>query len=216
MKFLLADDHPVVRMGLKAMLNQLEANAEVLEAADIPSVLALLDQHANDVSLVLLDLLMPGMDDFTGLRTVKQRVAACPVVIVSSSEDVRQVRQALDCGAAGYLLKSSPPSVLVQALRLVLCGGVYLPPIMLENSADSMMALRTTSTTPVETLLTGRQRQILLFMRNGLSNREIADRLGVSEATVKGHVTQMLKLLGVPSRAKAVHLTANWDLESAE
>lgn len=248
MRCLLVDDHPVVRIGLKAILGQVQPETEVLEAEDLTSSLVAVAE-SGPFDLVLMDLRMPGMGDLAGLEQMRAVHGTRPVAIITSVEDSALARRAFALGAAGYLIKSLPPRVLVQAVRLILAGGLYLPPILLDERPESaesppiphariikapgaaqagstvfpgvgsvvgpaaLAALSGPGETEEQNDLTPRQKQILRLMREGFSNRELADQLGVSEATVKGHITQLLRHLGVPSRAKAVHLSAHWPLD---
>ena len=199
MKFLVVDDHAVVREGLSAVLRGLAPEATVLEAADCASALSLAAGHA-DLSLVLMDLTMP---DAAGLSAVASFVAAhpaTPLMVVSSSEAPSDVRAALALGALGYVAKTANASTLAAAIRLVLSGEVYVPPFMAQAAAEA-------HTTPgAADALTARQQAVLALIRDGVSNKEIAYRLGVTEGTVKAHLTAIFRLLGVTNRSEAARL----------
>ncbi|MEO5375751.1 MAG: response regulator transcription factor [Alphaproteobacteria bacterium] len=200
MKVLIADDHPLVRSGMRAVLNDFDPDMVVVEAVDFPQVLARVEQHP-DLTLVLLDLNMPGSERFSGVAALVERCPTVPVVVLAGSEDPADVRGALDRGAAGYIPKSSSTAVILTALRLVLAGGVYVPPAALHaGAAESPPA----PPPPAHDLLTERQVEVLALMRQGKSNKEIARALGIAESTVKAHVSVILKALNVTSRAKAV------------
>jgi len=195
-KILLADDHALFREGVKQLLARLHPHVLVIEAANGAEVL-----HAaraqQDFDLVLLDLAMPGVDGFTGLAAFRTHAPSTPVVVLSASEDAADVRAALDGGASGFISKSSSSEVILGALRLVLAGGVYVPPTLLggHNAVAAKADIDA---------LTPRQRDVLALLAQGLSNKKIGDTLGLSEATVKQHVSAVLKTLNVANRMQAV------------
>lgn len=201
MKILVADDHALFREGLRYVLAGLGSDVEIVEARDGAEALALAAGR-RDLDLVLLDLAMPGVDGFAGLHALRKHIPAVPVVILAASEDSADVRLALNSGAMGFIPKSSTSSVMLSALRLVLAGGVYLPPAFLERSARP----GTASVAPtLESLgLTARQRDVLRLLGEGQSNKEIAQALGLVEGTVKLHVSAILKALNVDNRTQAV------------
>lgn len=202
MKILVADDHALFREGMRYVLAGLGSNVEILEARDGSEALALVAGRP-DLDLVLLDLAMPGMDGFTGLRALRTRIPAVPVVILAASEDSADVRLALNGGAMGFIPKSSTSSVMLSALRLVLSGGVYLPPAFLEKS--SRRGTTESGAPSLDALgLTARQQDVLKLLGQGQSNKEIAQALGLAEGTVKLHVSAILKALDVDNRTQAV------------
>lgn len=199
MKILVADDHALFREGLRYVLARLGDEVEIFEARDGSEALDVVATR-SDLDLVLLDLAMPGMDGFEGLRELRRRVPAVPIVILAASEDSADVRAALDAGAMGFIPKSSTSSVMLSALRLVLSGGVYLPPAFLEKSSR-----RGTSARSLEALgLTARQQDVLKLLGQGQSNKEIAQAFGLAEGTVKLHVSAILRALDVDNRTQAV------------
>lgn len=196
MKFLVVDDHAVMREGLAVVLRRLEPDAAVLEAGDGATALALAAAH-RDIGLVLMDLTMP---DAAGLSAVATFVAvhpATPLIVVSSSEAPADVRAALALGALGYVAKAANASTLAAAIRLVLSGEVYVPPFMARADGDGL------APPAAAEVLTSRQQAVLALIRQGASNKEIAYRLGVTEGTVKAHLTTIFRLLGVANRAQA-------------
>jgi DNA-binding NarL/FixJ family response regulator len=200
-KILVADDHALFRDGLRYVLARLDDDVEFLEAKNCAEALALVGSR-SDLDLVLLDLAMPGMDGLAGLRALRARGPAVPVVILSASEEPADVRRALDGGAMGFIPKSSTSSVMLSALRLVLSGGVYLPPAFLERNHGGKMPIAPSS---VEALgLTSRQHDVLRLLGQGQSNKEIARVLGLAEGTVKLHISAILRVLGVHNRTGAV------------
>lgn len=194
MKILVADDHALFRAGLRLVVDQLEA--EMLEAHDWQSARAAVVAQP-DIRLALVDLSMPGMASFAGLADLLDCAATIPVVVVSASESVLDMRRVLDSGAAGYLAKSETAAVMLGAMQLVLAGGVYVPPrLLLTGNGNGLLPLG----------LTARQAEILRAMVQGKSNKVIAQDLDLSVATVKAHVGAIFKALNVSSRAEAVRV----------
>jgi DNA-binding NarL/FixJ family response regulator len=199
MKILLADDHALYRDAMAQVVRQLAGDVNPLQAHDWNSALGLAASHP-DIALAVLDLGMPGMEPFDGLRTFLERTQVVPVVIVSASESMLDIRQALDAGAMGYITKSESTPVILRALELVLSGGIYVPPRLLRKSPSGMgnpadLAIRD---------LTPRQIGVLQAIAQGKSNKEIAQELGLSVATIKAHVGAIYKVLNVTRRFDAV------------
>jgi DNA-binding NarL/FixJ family response regulator len=202
-KILIADDHALFREGLRYVLSRLGEAVETLEAKDCAQALGLVAANP-DLDLILLDVDMPGMDGLTGLRSLRARSPAVPVVILSASEEPADMQLALDGGAMGFIPKSSPSEVMLGALRLVLSGGVYLPPAFL-NRFQRSRTPTALSTASVETLgLTPRQHDVLRLLGKGQSNKEIARALDLTEGTVKHHISAILRALRVDNRTHAV------------
>lgn len=199
MKVLVADDHALIREAFRHLLAELDRDAVVLEAGDCAGTHRLLEEHP-DVDLVLLDLRLPGPGGLATLEKLRSDNPSLPVVVVSALEDPGTVRAALARGAMGFIPKSSSNDLMLSALRLVLSGGRYLPPEIL--SADSAASSPPASMDEVR--LTDRQRDVLALMIQGKSNKHICRELGLAEATVKIHVTAILRALKVASRAQAI------------
>jgi len=202
MKALIADDHALLRVGLTSALAQLGDGPPVcLEAEDASQVMETLSVHP-DLDLVLLDLFMPGANGFELLSNVCNTAADAPVVVLSASEDTAHMRKALDCGASGFISKSAPRDVMISALRLVLAGGIYVPPDLVRAQ------LQDVGNGPAGEIaaaaLTARQRDVLKLLGLGRSNKQIARELDVSENTVKIHVAAILRALGAANRTEAV------------
>ena len=193
MKLLLVDDHPLVRAGVVAALQNLGSPELILEAGDGIAAMDCLAQHP-DVDAVLLDLRMAGM---ALLEQLGRHHPLLPSLVLSSSEDPADVRRVLKAGARGYCPKSASPSTLLAALTLVLGGEIYVPPLM-------AMAPEAGPAEPNLSGLTPRQREVLQELCNSRSNKEIARELGMEEKTVKGHVSAIFKALGVVHRLQAV------------
>jgi DNA-binding NarL/FixJ family response regulator len=204
MHILVIDDHPLVREGLKHVLAGLQDGAQVTEAADADAALAALG-HRPDFDLVLLDVNLPGRDGLSLLAEIGRVAPDLPVVMLSGVQDPALMRASLDAGAAGFIPKSSLSHVVLPALRLVLAGGVYVPPEMLRTPGSGAPD----SEAPA---LTERQRQVLRLIAGGDSNKEIAARLQLSEPTVKGHIVAVFRALGVHTRTQAIAAAARLGL----
>jgi DNA-binding NarL/FixJ family response regulator len=209
-KILVVDDHALIRTALRGILAQLDAHVTLCEASDCSRAFELIEADA-DLDLVLLDLNMPGRSGFDALAEMRMRYPALPVVVLSSVNDRESVTRALDLGAAGYVPKLSSNEVLVSALRLVLSGGVYLPPELLARSgmphrpsSQAESAHSAMRRLPATLDLTGREAQVLRLLLEGKSNKLICRELDLADSTVKNHVSQILKALNVTSRTQAV------------
>lgn len=207
MKILIADDHELFREGLGLVLQQLESGVALVEASDFDAAIERA-QAESGVDLLLLDLAMPGMTWSEGLRQLREILPETPIVILSASEDRALVMQAVKLGAAGFIPKSSNSRVMLSALKLVLSGGVYLPPALLDQSSQPAEPEgwrdNNKESGGANALLTPRQREVLALLGEGKSNKEIARILNLSEGTVKLHVTAILKALKVNNRTRAV------------
>jgi len=208
MNILLIDDHALFREGLKFLLRSLDAELVVDEAGDCAKAL----EHAatRRYDLVLLDLKMPGVAGLDALAALRDAIPAAPLVVLSGEDNPGVVRAAIERGAMGFIPKSSTPEVLIQALRLVLARGVYLPPAVLDAAADPATAPE--SGTALRGL-TPRQMDVLHRVIQGKSNKVIARELDVSEGTVKAHLSSVLRALGARSRTEAVYAAAKLGLK---
>jgi DNA-binding NarL/FixJ family response regulator len=214
MKILVIDDHPLIREALRHVLIKLDSDLALLEAEDCDAGLALAAGHP-DVDLVLLDLSLPGTSDLSALELFRRRFPALPVVVVSARDEHDLVLAALDAGAMGFIPKTSSNALMINALRLVLCGGVYVPPQALPGDAESVpqpVALSPYAAVPAQDAeisatdlgLTDRQADVLDLMLQGMPNKLICRQLNLAEGTVKIHVTAILKALNVANRTQAV------------
>lgn len=192
-QFLVADDHPMVRDALSSALGQAFAGAQVAKAATLAEVQAMLDREP-EIDALLLDLDMPGMDGFTGLALLRSDHPAVPIIVVSAAREPATVRRAYEFGASAYIDKSASLDEIARTVRAVLAGEVFAPP---EAAAPDTFAQRANQLTP-------QQWRVLSLMVQGDQNKVIAHKLGVGEATVKAHVTVILRKLGVRSRTQAV------------
>lgn len=208
MKFLLVDDHVLIREALRGVMKELDAGATILEASRWGEAARLLKEQA-DITLVLLDLGLPDHDGFAALAEARACHPKTPVVILSGSSDRGAVERALGLGAFGFIPKSGERDVMLSALRLVLSGGIYIPPQILARSETPARPApsphRAASAAAQADLgLTARQLDVLNLMRQGKSNKAICRELDLAEATVKNHVTAILKALKVTNRTEAV------------
>ena len=183
MKVLIADDHALFRDGLSLRLEKIEPKSVIFQAANFTQALKILDDEKK-IDLVILDLDMPDMNWEEGLAELRQKANGARYVIVSASEDPRNIRKSLEQGVCGYIPKRSEPKILTSALQLILDGG----------------------TAPVSSgkTLTNRQQQVLGLVAQGMSNKQIAYEMGVSEATVKLHINALLRSVGATNRTQAL------------
>ena len=203
MKILIADDHELFRDGLRHVLDQLGGPLTIVEASDFQQAIETVERE-TDIDIVLLDLSMPGMVWNDGLQRLKELLPErVPIIILSASDDRRHVLQAVNLGAAGFIPKTSSSRVMLSALKLVLSGGVYLPPALLEQASHGEAGGPMANENAVS-FLTPRQREVLALLGQGKSNKEIARVLQLAEGTVKLHVTAILKALNVNNRTRAV------------
>jgi two-component system, NarL family, nitrate/nitrite response regulator NarL len=202
MKLLVIDDHPVVRDGLAALLQQLGPEVAVLTAEGASQGLGVADAHP-DLDVVILDLMMPGSDGFSALHEFGRLQPQLPVVVLSSSEDPRDVRRALASGALGYIPKSAPPRTILAAVQFVLAGNVYVPTLLAQDTASTSDHAFDHSVSKSGVTLTSRQTDVLRLLCEGRSNKEIGRTLGVSQKTVKVHLTAIFKALNVANRIQA-------------
>ncbi|MDA8230804.1 MAG: response regulator transcription factor [Magnetospirillum sp.] len=203
MKILIADDHELFRDGLRHVLDQLGGPLTTVEASDFQQAIEMVERE-RDIDIVLLDLSMPGMVWNEGLQRLRDLLPEhVPIIILSASDDRRHVLQAVNLGAAGFIPKTSSSRVMLSALKLVLSGGVYLPPALLDQGGQTDSGGPLANENAVS-FLTPRQREVLTLLGQGKSNKEIARVLQLAEGTVKLHVTAILKALNVNNRTRAV------------
>jgi DNA-binding NarL/FixJ family response regulator len=197
---IIADDHPLFRGALRQAVASVISSAKIDEAGSFEDLTALLEHNA-EVDLILLDLTMPGISGFSGLIYLRAQYPAIPVVIVSASDDVETIRRSVDFGASGFIPKRFGVDTLRDAILKVMAGDVWIPSdVDLSSVADPEMSrLRDRLVT-----LTPQQVRVLMMLSQGLLNKQIAYELGVSEATIKAHVSAILQKLGVESRTQAV------------
>lgn len=191
--FVIADDHPMVRDALSTAIGHAFTGAAIALAATLAEVQSALERQ-SDTDALLLDLDMPGMDGLTGLALLRSEHPTVPIIVVSAARDASVARRAYDLGASAYVDKSASLEEIADTVRSVLEGEVIPPP---EAGAVDSFAQRAAQLTP-------QQWRVLALMVQGDQNKQIAYKLGVGEATVKAHVTVILRKLGVRSRTQAV------------
>ncbi len=201
-KIVIADDHPLFRAALKQSLLNLFKDCQVIETESIDEVTAL-GNELLDADLLLLDLTMPGAHGFSGLVFVRGQFPELPVMVISANEDPSVMQQAVSYGALGFIPKSSSSQTIESALLTVLSGGLYLPDNAAEHctveDTELEIAQRFASLTP-------HQYRVFSLLREGKLNKQIAYELNVSEATIKAHITPILRKLNVSNRTQAVLL----------
>jgi DNA-binding NarL/FixJ family response regulator len=197
MKILHADDHSLFREGLRFFLQLLDNQVVVLEASNIQAALDKLALE-SPVDLLVLDLQMPGMSELDGFFAIRRRHPDLPIVIVSGVNDPRTIRALLDGGARGYIPKLASSEQLMDALRRVLRGEIYLPDALFIPDAQ------TTAVGDEASPVTARHLQILPLLAEGMPNKQIAGALGVTEGTVKQHLKELFRRLNARNRTQAV------------
>lgn len=215
MKILIADDHRLVIEAVKAKLSELEPGIEFVLAMSVDELLA----GANDeLDLALIDLNMPGADGQAHIDEIRRRHPAVPVIVLSGYEDPAIMRSALERGVLGFIPKAYSPEVMLSAVRLVLAGGVYVPPMMLTalppgivagvaptQNGDGRAAGGSAATLEhLRSVLTERQVEVLQLLSQGKPNKLIGRSLGISEGTVKIHLAAIFRALNVRNRTEAV------------
>lgn len=199
MKFLIADDHPLYREALKSALEQEFTSVKFIESDSFTSTLAVIRKH-RVVNLVLLDLNMPGCENFYGLLRIRERYPDLKIIVISASDDIQTVSQVLEYGANGFAPKTLSTKALVDAIQKVLDNQKYIPADMV--SALEAISKETYAISQKVKSLTPKQFQVLLLVKKGLSNKAIAEYLNVTEATVKAHISSLFKRLEVKSRTQ--------------
>ncbi|MCW2306451.1 response regulator transcription factor [Rhodobium gokarnense] len=199
-RFIIADDHPLFRGALRKTIEEMFDSVTIVEAGSLDEVSGELESNC-DIDLVLLDLSMPGMRGFSGLIYLRAQHPGTPVCIVSGTEEATTIRRCMNFGAAGYIPKSQGIEKIRDALGAILNGDTWTPSeIDLDaGDDDEIQALVGRLST-----LTPQQVRVLMMLSEGLLNKQIAYELGVSEATVKAHVSAILQKLNVESRTQAV------------
>lgn len=199
MNILFADDHVMVREALRPFLLRLDDGVEIHEAGSMVEVMRELDRARP--GLVVLDLRMPGMNGMAGIRQVKAHSPAAKCAILSAVCDKRVALDAIAAGADGFIPKQLSGGAMVSALQLIMAGETFIPSLVLQASEQTGLHR------PLEGWgLTKRERDILDLLKDGLSNKGIANRLGVSDVTVKSHLGNAFRKLGINNRMQAIRL----------
>ncbi len=200
MRYLLIDDHPLFRGGLKLLLESLDPRADVMQASSVDEAVSVARSRGR-FDLALIDLHMPGYMGLSALHKFRDEAPHVPVVVLSGDEGEGVVRDAVDAGAMGFIPKASDPAALVDALNIVLHGGIYLPltprtpTVKLEASSDPRQRL-------MDLGITRRQIDVLGKLAQGKSNKVIGRELGIADTTVKTHIVELFNVLAVHSRTE--------------
>jgi len=198
-RLLIADDHPLFRGALREAVSGLFEKPDIAEAGSFEDVTRALERGA-EIDLILLDLSMPGVRGFSGLMYLRAQYPSVPIIVVSANDDPAVIRRCMDFGASGFIPKTLGVEAMRAAIARVLEGGVWTPPDIELGPSDEPTAGMIARLA----LLTPQQVRVLMMLSEGLLNKQIAYELGVSEATIKAHVSAILQKLGVESRTQAV------------
>lgn len=215
MKVLVADDHRLIIEGVKLKLAELDPAVETVVAMNIEELDRAVDEHADALDLALVDIAMPGTHGHQHVAGLREKAPALPVIVLSGSEDVDLMRSLIDLGVLGFIPKAYSPDVMLSAIRLVLAGGIYIPPMLLANAqAQGWQPSDAPAPPPavdparsldgLRNLLTERQIDVMRLLSQGKPNKLIARDLGISEGTVKIHLAAIFRALNVRNRVEAV------------
>jgi DNA-binding NarL/FixJ family response regulator len=191
-KVMVVDDHPLLRVGIAAIVNARPDMTVVAQAGSGEEAVTLFPRHKPDVTL--MDLRLPKMSGVAAIKAIRAAHPEARFIVVTTYEGDEDIHRALEAGAHGYIIKGMPYQVLVQALQRVHAGGRFLPPPVANALASRMP----------DSDLSARELEVLNLLVGGKSNKEIAQRLGITEATVKSHVSAILMRLNVEDRTQAV------------
>ena len=213
MKVLIADDHRLIIEGVKIKLSELDPALEAVVAMNLEELDRAVAAHAHELDLALVDIAMPGTHGFEHVARLRSQAPALPVIVLSGSEDVELMRALIDLGVLGFIPKAYSPEVMLSAIRLVLAGGIYVPPLLLANAqaqgwqpseAPAAEGAPSRSIDGLRNLLTERQIDVMRLLSQGKPNKLIARDLGISEGTVKIHLAAIFRALNVRNRVEAV------------
>ena len=215
MKVLIVDDHALIREALRTVLKQLKREAVIFDASNGRQAMHIVEEHP-DISLILLDINLPDRDGFSVLRELRDRYATIAIIILSSSNDQDTVKRAFKLGALGFIPKTTEREVMLNAIKLVFSGGIYIPSEILEEPTSPRLTNKLTTHDSLKSLgLTDRQIEVLALLMKGKSNKVIAKTLNMAVPTVKNHITVVLKALNVTSRTEAVIKVGKMGWESS-
>ena len=221
MKVLLVDDHRLIIEGVKLKLAELDPAVETVVAMNLDELEQALATHADSLDLALLDIAMPGTQGFEHVARLRAEAPGLPVIVLSGSEDAELMRALMDLGVLGFIPKAYSPDVMLSAIRLVLAGGLYIPPLLLASAQaqgwqpgagspaspgrdTAPHASEAHSLDGLRQLLTERQVDVMRLLSQGKPNKLIARDLGISEGTVKIHLAAIFRALNVRNRVEAV------------
>jgi len=197
MKVLIADDHALFRDALGHLIEDIDNSATVLQTSGYAQTVKILKNETH-FDMVIIDIEMQDMPTWEqGIEEIKSLIGDADLVVISAAENPRYIRIALEKGAKGYISKRSESKIIQNALKLILEGGTYIPPTLLNKNAE-------VNENSAAKTLTARQNQVLNLVAQGMSNKQIAYEIGVSEATVKLHINALLRSVGATNRTQAV------------
>jgi len=202
LRILLADDHAIVRQGLRLLIESQPEMTVIGEAADGDAVVA--QAQALHPDVVLMDISMPGTNGLAATRRLKQRQPGLVVLVLTRHDEDTYLQELLRAGASGYVLKQSPPPQLLQAIRIVGAGGIYLDPAITARVADGLFDGRQDGARAPHGALSDRESEVLRLVAVGHSNKEIADRLTISVKTVEVHKANAMRKLGLTGRVDVI------------
>lgn len=212
MKFLVADDHELFLQGLEFILKKEYPEVDLVLAGDYTQILDIIKKQ-NDFDLLITDLAMPGGNWLEALQKVHSQAPEMPIIVVSAVFDKEILQKTYNIGVSGYVSKSFPNNIIISAINLVLAGGMYIPPDLVKLSSQFTTGQlndlikdfdNSQKKQADEKLLTPRQLEVLQCLAGGMSNKQIAYKLGLSEGTVKIHITLLMRALNVTNRVAAV------------
>ena len=201
MKVLITDEQSLFRDGLSLRLKQINQDIAILQSSNLVDMQKILSKEP-DIDILIVDIDLAELNAAEIINKIKNLAPNTKIVAISSSEDTRNIKKILSCGVKGNIPKRSDSNILSGALKLILDGGTYIPPAMLDNGIDYNGSSHISN--PLKKNLTNRQSQVLDLIAQGKSNKQIAYDMGVSEATVKLHINALLRSLKVNNRTQAV------------
>jgi|SRR5579863_31652 len=207
MRIIVADDHPLYREAVKLRLERLLPDSQVIEVGSLEELL----KQAQTIprvptDLVLLDLYMPGMESGPGVSAVMQALPDSAVALMSGAASAQDVRQAIGAGARGFLPKTMASELFAMAISMILAGGTYLPAEMAQSAGGGLAEFRSSGAGGFAEALSPRERQVLVRLSSGASNKEIGRDLNLAEVTVKLHVRQILRKIKARNRSEAASM----------
>ena len=209
--FHVADDHPLFRNAILEVIKRHYPDSIVGESMDLDSTIKALEQN-SETDLLLLDLHMPGSQDLFGLILVREKFPSIPVTIISADEDSNTINRAMGHGASGYIPKSCSPQLIHQAISAMLDGGRWVPEdfrnnLTPVNDEEKDLAVKIATLTP-------QQYRVLCYLREGWLNKQIGYEMGITEATIKAHITAIFRKLGISNRTQAVIMLSKMSLNT--
>jgi len=206
MKILIVDDHTLFRSGMVHLLQSLSPQPIVVESEDLTSSAELLDTQ-DDIDLVLLDLKLSDAVGVDSLLRLRKQAPETPIIVLSGEQDPDVIRRCIDNGAMGFITKSATHDELLNAIRLIVAGGVYLPRDVMAGTLHSRNP-EERSDVALLASLSDRQREVLTYLLQGKPNKTISTKMDISQNTVKAHLSAIFRTLGARNRTEAVYFAA--------